>query len=69
MDKHVLQKKGFALAARAGGFSARLRTSETVRRVYAEVQQFVLAFLLARGTMFGRRNTRKFSRSTPRRSA
>lgn len=53
MDKHVLQKKGFALAARAGGFSARLRTSETVRRVYAEVQQLVLAFLLARGTMFG----------------
>lgn len=53
MDKHMLQEKSFALAVRAGGWSARLRASDRIRHLYIEVQQFALAFLLARGAMFG----------------
>lgn len=53
MDKHLLEKKSFALAARAGGMAQRLRTSERARRIYIEAQYFTLAFLLARGQMFG----------------
>lgn len=53
MDKRLLAKKGFTVAAHAGSLAQRLHNDDRVHRLYGAAQQFVLAFVLARGTMFG----------------
>ena len=53
MDKRLLTKKGFTVAAHAGSLAQRMHNDDRVHRLYGATQQFVLAFVLARGTMFG----------------
>lgn len=53
MDKQAWQKRGFALAARAGSAATWARSNGRLRRLWGAVQQFAVAFVLARGTVFG----------------
>lgn len=53
MDKQAWQKKGFAIAARAGAAATRVRSSGRLLRLWGAMQQFSVAFVLARGTVFG----------------
>lgn len=53
MDKQAWQKKGFTLAARAGAAATWARSNGRLRRLWGAMQQFAVAFVLARGTVFG----------------
>lgn len=53
MDKQIWQKRGFALAARAGAAATWARSNGRLRVLARAGQQFALAFVLARGTLFG----------------
>lgn len=52
MDKHTMTRRGFTLAAHAGSLAQRVHNNDRTSRIYAAAQQFALAFVLARGTMF-----------------
>lgn len=53
MDKHVFTRRGFTLAARAGNLAQRVQNDDHARVIVGGLRQFVLAFVLSRGTMFG----------------
>lgn len=53
MDKSLFTRKGFTLAARAGSLMQRVRDDGRARAFYQGARQFVLALVLARGSMFG----------------
>ncbi len=53
MDKQVWQKRGFALAARAGAAATWARSNGRMRALGGGLRQFAVAFVLARGTVFG----------------
>lgn len=53
MDKQVWQKRGFALAARAGAAATWVRANGRLQVLGRAAQQFGVAFVLARGTVFG----------------
>ena len=52
MDKHAFTRRGFTLAARAGNLAQRVQNDDHARVIVGGLRQFVLAFVLSRGTMF-----------------
>ncbi|MFR4978994.1 MAG: hypothetical protein ACLUDG_08735, partial [Butyricicoccus sp.] len=53
MDKRVLMRRGFTLAAHAGSLAQYLRNHDRIHTLGRAVQQFALAFLFSKAAMFG----------------
>ncbi len=53
MDKRILMRKGFTLAAHAGSLAQRMQSDDRIHKGAVAARQFALAFVLSRAAMFG----------------